>query len=107
VAVFSAPAQGQDCGDLYDPYQVLNFYVTMSSSDWESLRQDCPGGYCGERPHDYYHARFRCEDGPGNGFSYIVRGSGDSCAVGTWDAGSAGQVASRDADVESSSGACP
>jgi hypothetical protein len=36
----------------------------MSPSDSEALRLSCPGGYCGERPHDYFHARFRCEDGP-------------------------------------------
>ena len=64
LAVIVAPARAQDCGDLYDPFQVLDFYVTMSLSDWEALRLSCPGGYCGERPHDYFPAQFRCEDGP-------------------------------------------
>ena len=62
--VLPSEAAAQDCGDLYNPFQVLNFYVTMDPADWELLRHDCPGGYCGERPHDYFQARFRCEDGP-------------------------------------------
>jgi len=45
--------------------------------------------------------------GPGNGFFYLVRGSGGSCAVGTWDSGSAGQIASRDDGLDSAPGACP
>jgi hypothetical protein len=56
-------AVAQDCTDLYNPNQVLDFYVTMDTLDWEALRFSCPGGLCGARPHSYYHAWFQCEDG--------------------------------------------
>jgi hypothetical protein len=64
LTAFAAPVLAQDCGDLLDPQQVLDFYVTMDPADWEELRFSCPGGLCGPRPHFYWNATFRCEDGP-------------------------------------------
>jgi hypothetical protein len=54
----------QDCGDLFDEHQVLDFHITMDPLDWEALQFSCPGGYCGEKPYHYWNASFRCEDGP-------------------------------------------
>ena len=62
--VSAGPAAAQDCGDLFDPYQVLNFHVTMEPADWEALRFSCPAGICGPEPYYYWNATFRCEDGP-------------------------------------------
>ena len=42
-------AMGQDCTDLYNPNQVLDFHVTMDPLDWDDLRSSCPGGLCGPR----------------------------------------------------------
>lgn len=59
-----APAAAQDCGNLYDENQVLDLYVTMDPLDWEALINSCPAGFCGARPHFYWSAMLRCEDGP-------------------------------------------
>lgn len=57
-------ASAQNCGDLFDEHQVLDFYITMDPADWDALRVSCPGGFCGEQPYFYWPATFRCEDGP-------------------------------------------
>lgn len=57
-----APAHAQDCSDLYNPKQVLTFNITMPAQDWDTLRNSCPDGYCGEPPHEYFPAFLACGD---------------------------------------------
>jgi hypothetical protein len=61
LSIGSSPS-AQDCGDLFDPYQVLNFHVTMDPADWTALTHSCPAGICGPEPHYYWNAIFRCEN---------------------------------------------
>lgn len=64
LAVASTSSSAQDCGDLFDEHQVLDLFVTMDPADWDALRTSCPAGICGPRPHFYWSAQLRCEDGP-------------------------------------------
>lgn len=52
----SGLTRAQDCSDLFNPDQVLDFYITMDPTDWDSLRHDCPGVVCPPPPHTYYQA---------------------------------------------------
>ncbi len=65
VCLIAAPGiAAQDCSDLFNPHQVLDFHLTMDPADWDALRTSCPAGICGSRPHFYWSATFRCENGP-------------------------------------------
>jgi CotH kinase protein/Lamin Tail Domain len=59
----ASPALAQNCADLYNPNQVLTMHITIDPVVWNTVRNSCPGGYCGSRPHVYYPATLRCGSG--------------------------------------------
>ena len=64
VSLHTGAARGQDCINLFDPYQVHTLNITMDPADWDTLRFSCPGGACPPPPHSYFVGFLSCENSP-------------------------------------------